>query len=129
MSRCIVVGGEGFLGRPLVNRLAARGDREVVVLGRRPVPSLDFPQSAEYVSGNISDATLLSRLLDGADEVVDLAYSTVPKTSFDDPVQDVLANLPSTVTLLEVAGKKIAPPSSRFFGRDGIWRYTVSANR
>lgn len=105
MSRCIVVGGGGFIGRHLVNQLVARGDREIVALGRRPAPPHDFPKRAEYVSGSISDVALLSRLMDGADEVVDLAYSTVPKTSFDDPVQDVLANLPPTVTLLEVASR------------------------
>ncbi len=38
-----------------------------------------------------------------SDEVVCLAYSTVPKTSFDDPVQDIIRNLPPSVVLLDVA--------------------------
>jgi len=39
-----------------------------------------------------------------ADEVIDLAYATVPKTSFDDPVNNILTNMPPTLKLLEVAG-------------------------
>jgi UDP-glucose 4-epimerase len=38
--------------------------------------------------------------------VVDLAYATVPKTSFDDPVHDVLVNLPSSVVLLRQASQR-----------------------
>lgn len=103
MSKCIVVGGAGFIGCHLVSRLVSRGDREVVVLGRRGVPPSGLPKEVRYVSGSISNSALLAHLLDGANEIVDLAYSSVPKTSFDDPVQDVLANLPPAVTLLEAA--------------------------
>jgi len=105
VSRCIVVGGAGFIGGHLVSRLAARGDRQIVVLGRRGTPPSGLPKNVDYVSGSISNSAMLSRLLEGADEIVDLAYSSVPKTSFDDPVQDVLANLPPTVTLLEAASR------------------------
>ena len=40
------------------------------------------------------------------DEVIDLAYATVPKTSFDDPVHDILSNLPVTVNLLQQASTR-----------------------
>jgi len=55
------------------------------------------------VSGDIGDEQFVRSLMIGCDEVIDLAYSTVPKTSFEDPVHDVLANLPSSVTLIKVA--------------------------
>src|SRR5208283_5085757 len=45
------------------------------------------------------DRSFLADLLKDVDEVVNLAYSTVPKTSFEDPVQDILSNLPSAVNL------------------------------
>jgi UDP-glucose 4-epimerase len=35
--------------------------------------------------------------------VIDLAYATVPKTSFEDPLYDLTSNLPSSVTLLQEA--------------------------
>jgi UDP-glucose 4-epimerase len=40
--------------------------------------------------------------------VVDLAYSTVPRTSFEDPIFDIVSNLPPSVQLLqEAAAAKI----------------------
>src|SRR5690606_36441288 len=56
-----------------------------------------------YMPGNVEDVAFMNGLLEGCDELVDLAYATVPKTSFDDPVHDVLVNLPATVSLLRQA--------------------------
>ncbi|GAA4373022.1 hypothetical protein GCM10023186_03140 [Hymenobacter koreensis] len=36
-------------------------------------------------------------------EVIDLAYATVPQTSFQDPVNDIMVNLPEAVRLFEMA--------------------------
>jgi UDP-glucose 4-epimerase len=41
--------------------------------------------------------------LQGVDEIINFSYSTVPSTSFNDPVQDILTNLPAAVGLFEVA--------------------------
>lgn len=60
----------------------------------------------EYVSGDYADERLLTDLLAGVDEVVDLAYSTVPKTSFEDPVFDIQTNLPQSVNLLRLAAEQ-----------------------
>jgi len=69
-----------------------------------------------YVQFNSMDKDFLRRTLVDADEIIDLAYATVPKTSFDDPVNDILTNLPPTVKLFEVASsiglKKIVLVSS-----------------
>jgi UDP-glucose 4-epimerase len=40
-------------------------------------------------------------MLAGADEVIDLAYSTAPQTSFADPIFDIVSNLPASVGLLQ----------------------------
>lgn len=42
-------------------------------------------------------------MLQGCEEIIDLAYATVPQTSFADPVFDLQANLPASVGLLEEA--------------------------
>ncbi len=47
----------------------------------------------------------MCELLKDTDELIDLAYATVPKTSFDDPVNDVLSNLPAGVGLAQEASK------------------------
>lgn len=99
-----VIGGGGFLGRAVVAELLARR-RRVLVLGRAETPALPLPAGAEYRQNNPHDEThtALQQALTEADEVVDLAYATVPQSSFQDPVHDLLANVPGTVRLFELA--------------------------
>lgn len=99
----LIVGGGGFIGSHLAHHLARQGEREVIVTGRSAVPRFSLPSSVSYVQGNAGDVAFIGDLLENCDEVVDLAYATVPKTSFDDPVHDVLVNLPSSVALLRQA--------------------------
>ena len=100
-----VIGGGGFIGRAVVAELLASQNREIIVVGRQPtVPQL--PKSVRYVQ-NASGTTdaLLENLLAQVDEVIDLAYATVPQTSFQNPVNDVLVNLPEAVRLFEHAAR------------------------
>ena len=99
--RCCVIGGAGFIGTYLVAELLATG-REVLVLGRRAERPASLPAGAAYVSVG-QDVADWAPYIAGAEEIVDLAYATVPQTSFADPVYDILANLPPTVALLQAA--------------------------
>jgi UDP-glucose 4-epimerase len=72
----------------------------------RSTPPTHLPSGASYIQGDAADATLMGSVLEGVDEVVDLAYATVPKTSFENPLFDVVSNLPSSVNLLQVASRK-----------------------
>ena len=100
-----VIGGSGFIGRAVVDELLALGDRQVVVVGRQAAAP-HLPPAVRYVQ-NASGATdeVLETLLASADEVIDLAYATVPQTSFQNPVNDVLVNLPEAVRLFEHAAR------------------------
>jgi UDP-glucose 4-epimerase len=102
--KCLIIGGAGFLGT-YVTRLLVETGRDVYVLGRRLLPTRELPRQATYLSGDINDRTLLRKHLSDTSEVIDLAYSTVPKTSFEDPLNDLLSNLPSGVTLLQEAAQ------------------------
>ena len=101
-KRCVVIGGAGFIGRHVTRRLCESG-REVVVLGRRAKADRDLHPDCRYVSGDYGDRKILRGLLEPGCEVIDLAYSTVPKTSFEDPVFDLLSNLPASVGLFQEA--------------------------
>lgn len=103
--RTLIVGGGGFIGSHLAHHLARQGGRKIFVVGRSAAPRFSLPDNVSYVQGDVGDAAFIGDLLDNCDEVVDLAYATVPKTSFDDPVHDVLVNLPSSVVLLRQASK------------------------
>ena len=102
MKKCLVIGGAGFIGRH-VTRLLCESGREVVVLGRRATADCDLAPGCRYISGDYSDRALLRQLLKRGCEVIDLAFSTVPKTSYDDPVFDLLSNLPASVGLFQEA--------------------------
>ncbi|WP_300156622.1 NAD-dependent epimerase/dehydratase family protein [Solidesulfovibrio sp.] len=100
--RSCIFGGAGFIGSHLAASLAGLG-REVTVIGRSPWPTRILPAQARYRQCPQSGAGDLARLLEGFDELVDLAYATVPKTSFTDPVFDIQANLPFAVRLFQAA--------------------------
>jgi UDP-glucose 4-epimerase len=95
----LVIGGGGYIGAHLVPKLLATG-RSVTVIGRKKAPLYSLPSEAIYLTGDVSQGEQMTALLNSHEEIVHLAYATVPNTSFDDPLADLLQNLPSTVELL-----------------------------
>lgn len=102
MKHCCVIGGNGFIGSYVVPLLVASG-RDVTVIGIESTQMKTLPENIQYISGDYSNKLFLEHVLQGVDEIIDLAYATVPKTSYDHPVDDIISNLPPTVNLLEVA--------------------------
>jgi len=100
--RTCVIGGGGFIGAYLIDALIASG-REVFVLGRKPQPSLPIHAKASYAQCDYANRELLRSQIKYVNEIIDLAYATVPQTSFLDPIFDLQSNLPSSVGLLEEA--------------------------
>jgi UDP-glucose 4-epimerase len=104
--RTLLVGGGGFIGSHLALFLARKGNRQLVVIGRSEYPRFPLPSNVTYIQGDSGDIKFIDNILEKCDEVVDLSYGTVPKTSFDDPVHDVLTNLPASVSLLHQACRR-----------------------
>jgi UDP-glucose 4-epimerase len=104
MKCCCVIGGTGFIGSFVVRALLREG-RNVIVVARNEFPTRPLPAGVDYVPGDFGDKYFLRGILRGVDEIIDLAYATVPKTSYDNPVGDILENLPPIVNLLDVASK------------------------
>ncbi|MEQ1512141.1 MAG: complex I NDUFA9 subunit family protein [Lysobacteraceae bacterium] len=72
MNRTIaVLGGSGFIGRALVERLLARGDR-VRVLSRSADTRSHVPAGAELLIGDVFEGVFLRSAFDGADAVINL---------------------------------------------------------
>jgi UDP-glucose 4-epimerase len=101
MIKTAIFGGSGFIGSYLIEELI-KSKREITVF------DIKAPNNVENVHysnmGNTSDDTLLEDLWD-MNEIVDLAYTSNPKTSFENPVSNILENLPNTVRLLSIATK------------------------
>ncbi|BCA54473.1 putative UDP-glucose 4-epimerase [Nitrospira sp. KM1] len=76
--------------------------RQVTVLDPRPAPR-HLSKDVRYVVGDYSRKETLRKVLIGMDAVVNLSYASVPSTSIDDPIRDILGNLPAAVSLFEVA--------------------------
>ena len=103
----LVIGGAGYIGAYLTAQLLATG-RKVTVLGRSLTPGNKLPDGVDYVAGDFGQHDLITCLLDGHQEVIHLAYATVPNTSFENPLADLLQNLPPTVQLFsEIADRGI----------------------
>ena len=98
--KTIVIGGAGFIGSQVSQALIESG-RDVTIVGRRsPGPQISA-LNCRYRSADLGNRGQLREILEAGCEVIDLAYATVPKTSFGDPAFDLLANLPCSIGLLE----------------------------
>lgn len=96
--RALVIGGNGFIGSGLVDRLRAMSYQTRVLDQSGPRSDVDW-YGVDYVEGNLLDSRLLPSLLDGIDIVFHLASSTVPGTSNLDPIADVQSNLVGALNL------------------------------
>jgi len=98
--KILVLGGNGFIGSHLVDRLLAEGHAVRVFdkyeeRYRRPLPNVD------YRFGDFGNRGLLAEALQDIDVVVHLISTSLPKTSNDDPAYDVQSNVIESLFLLE----------------------------
>ncbi len=95
MTRCLVLGGNGFIGRHVVRTLA---DRDIEPMVGDLVPNPEAP----FVWVDYTNEDSLQHALRGIDVVVHLAWSTVPQSATDNPAQDVVTNVLGSLNLFTV---------------------------
>jgi UDP-glucose 4-epimerase len=98
--KVLILGGNGFIGSHLVDRLLCEGHAVRVFdkyeeRYRRPLADVD------YRTGDFGNRGLLADALQDIDTVFHLISTTLPKTSNDDPAFDVQSNVIETLFLLE----------------------------
>ena len=96
----LVVGGCGFIGSHVVDRLLEHG-HTVKVLDRQPEQFRSPLQGVEYVFGDFTDSAQILEALTDVEAVMHLASTTVPGTADLDPSADVRNNLLGSLSLLE----------------------------
>lgn len=77
MSRILVTGGSGYVGRFVVERLLADGDA-VTVFGRNAPPPGYFSKHVDFVPGTLEPEKLSPELVSGFDAVVHAAFDHLP---------------------------------------------------
>jgi UDP-glucose 4-epimerase len=98
--KVLAIGGCGFIGSHIVDRLLAHGhsvrvfDRQAEGF-RRPLTKV------EYLYGNFGDRMAVVDALGGVDAVMHLVSTTLPSTADLDPKTDVQDNLVGTLGLLD----------------------------
>ena len=111
MDRLLVTGGAGFIGSNFVHHLVRHTDARVTVLdkltyaaSRESLAGLP-PDRVELVVGDITDASLVDRLVGEHDAVVHYAAESHNDNSLTDPSPFVQTNLVGTFTILEAVRK------------------------
>lgn len=98
--RIVLLGGSGFIGRHFAS--FCQPEAEVVVVSRHSPLDADRLRCVRYVQGDCTSQGFLRQVIQPGDNVVYLAYNSVPKTSFEDPLRDIQENLPLAISLLTV---------------------------
>lgn len=89
---CLIFGGGGFIGSHLAKKLVSKGAKVTVFsLGNlKDNPNLaEIANKINYINGDISDRSLLNKVITKDSYVFDLATSTVPATSAHKSIDEI----------------------------------------
>lgn len=101
MAKCIIFGGNGFIGSHLIDVLSQAG-HEVTCFDRPTQHSPTYRSAAvRIVHGDFMNEADVEAALIGQELVYHLVSTTTPATAEDDPVFDVKTNISSSVELFQ----------------------------
>lgn len=100
-ARCLVLGGAGFLGLNLCNRLAQAG-AEVTCFSRSHTQAQALNRRVARVIGQFSDRLAIANAVERQDVVFHLIAGSIPESSNRDPSAELAAAPIATLHLLEI---------------------------
>lgn len=116
MTRCLVIGGNGFIGSHIVDELRRRG-HDVGVYDRFSGEIRYGAQNVRQHVGDFLDIRSLANALPGYEVIYHFGTSTTPATATADPLLDVRTNVIGSVELFRAAAQ--AGVSHIYFGSSG----------
>jgi len=105
--KALVVGGNGFIGSHLVDRLVA-DDWDVAILHKYEQRRFGaVPEKVKQFRGDLTQESLVEEALDGVDIVFHLLWTTtaIHEVANRDPIADVQANMIPSMALMEACCK------------------------
>ncbi|MFL9811677.1 NAD-dependent epimerase/dehydratase family protein [Stutzerimonas sp. VN223-3] len=125
-SPILVTGGAGFIGSNLIDVLVARGYSVRVLDNLSTGKRSNLPDDArvELIEGDVADAQLVRRTIQGCQAVVHLAAVASVQASVDDPVGTHQSNLVGTLNLCEAMREEgvrrvVFASSAAVYGNNG----------
>ncbi len=100
-ARCLVLGGSGFLGLNLCNRLAEAGAEVTCFSRSHPQPAL-LDRRVARVTGQFADRLAIANAVERQDVVFHLIAGSIPESSNRDPSAELAATPIATLHLLEI---------------------------
>jgi UDP-glucose 4-epimerase len=109
--KCLVLGGGGFIGSAITDKLLAEKHSVRIFERPRVAPYREFDafEDVEWVTGDLLSSNDVNDALDGIDTVFHLVSTTLPKGSNDDPIYDVQSNLIGTLQILNLMAQRRTP--------------------
>ena len=102
MAKCLVIGGNGFLGSHVVDELVASG-HDVTAFDRFSSAATFTSAGVRRVAGDYLDSAALRAALEGQELLFHLLSTTTPVTADADPTLDIRTNVAQGVELLTLA--------------------------
>ena len=105
MASILITGGTGFIGSHIVECLLSEGHQITILTSSSSIHSniRPFKDQINLVYGNFGNRELLIQVLKDIQYIIHGAWTTVPKTSTENPVYDAQSNIIGSIQLLEAA--------------------------
>lgn len=100
--KILVLGGGGFIGSTIADRLLSEGHALRIFERPRVRPYRKFKEAEdlEWITGDLCSTHDVSGAVEGVDAVFHLVSTTLPKTSNVDPIYDVQSNVVPSLYIL-----------------------------